>query len=548
MRLLIYCDDPGYGGTAVNAGLLAQGLVEAGHAVALAAAADITGQAPGVSHLPIDCDTMRGFFKTVSSRTEPEEVLLAARPDLTLFCDGAPDSSLAAKAVCRDWGIPYGIQVNYVAVDQIAAMGPRLEEARRAFDAALAVAAVSGENLTLLRLVFNLSPQRSGVIRNGRPLNFFEPVPEAERLARRDALGLTPDEVLCLTVARYEPRKGYRHLLAAAGLLHGRKDGQRLRFAAIGHCLDSGRRQVEALVAASPARDRVRLLGQRDDVREWLAAADIFALPSESEGMPLCVIEAMAQSLPVAASAVSGIPELLGDAGVLLPDPNVSPEATAQALANALAWLAADAPARVRLGQAGRQRALAHFTLPAMLRDWVGLVASLAPAVAASRPRWPDPADYRPPNKAGLGADIPVGEDVPAFPFLKDGWSHGEGSGRWTDGTRARLRLGLPEAARAGFVLELSGHPYPGGGAPLVMTLTADGRPAGRFAWPDAPENLDAALCCLPGSQGFPSQTDIVFSFDGAASPASRGESDDERLLGFFLTRLRIAPLGRGEA
>jgi glycosyltransferase involved in cell wall biosynthesis len=545
MRLLLYCDDPGYGGTAVNAGLLAAGLAAQGHDVALAASADITGNAPGLAFIPIDFDTMRTFAKTALSRVEPEAALLAAKPELVLFCDGAPDSSLAAKAVCRDWGIPYLVHVNYVAPSHPAQLGPRLAAVCRANAAALAVVAVSGENLALLRLAFGAPSGRSGVIHYGRPMAFFEPVAAAERLARRNALGLADDDVLCLTVARYEPRKGYRHLLAALRLLAGHPAGERLRFAAIGHSLGDGLRQMERTVAACGASGKLRLLGQRDDVREWLGAADIFVLPSESEGMPLCIMEAMGQGLPVVASAVSGIPEQLGDAGILLSDPNIFPEATARELAHALAGLAADPAARSRLGQAARRRALERFTLPAMLRVWAGLLDSLAPAVAAASPCWPDPATYLPPNTVPLGTDIPLGEDRDVAPFLKEGWSHGEPDGRWSEGTMARLRLGLPEAARDGFVLEIAGRPYRGGDAPLAMTVAVAGREVGRFAWPGAANPLRTAVCCLPDGQRLAQQTDICFTLTGASSPASHGESDDTRLLGFFLAHLRLSPLAR---
>lgn len=546
MRLLIYCDDPGCGGTAVNAGLLAAGLAGQGVDVTVAASADITGQAPGVVYIPIDYGTMRADAKTAVSRNEPEAIFLAVRPELVVFCDGAPDSSLAAKAVCREFGLPYVVHINYAAASHAAAVGDRLPEVVRANAAALAVVAVSQENLAVLRLAFGAPPQRSGVIHYGRPPAFFEPVSEAERRERRAALGLGPDDLLCLTVARYEPRKGYRHLLRAASLLAGQPAGARVYFAAIGHDVDGGRRALEDMVAATGLAGRVAVLGERHDVRQWLGAADIFVLPSESEGMPLCIIEAMGQSLPVIASAVSGIPEQLDGAGVLLPDPNSDPEATGQALARTLAALAADPEARRRLGQAARQRALAHFTAQAMLGAWMGLMRSLAPAVAAAAPRFPDPAAYRPANTVPLCRDIVLGDDAAVLEYLKDGWSHGEGAGRWTEGGRARLVLGLPPAARAGFVLELDGWPFRGRGeARLAVAVSVCGRELARFVWPGAPDRLALALACLPDEGLLPQQAEIVLVIDGATSPASWGLSEDARQLGFFLSRLRLSPLGQ---
>lgn len=548
MRLLIYCDDPGYGGTAINAGLLAAALSEADYDVGLAASKNLAEGAAAVVYFPIDFDTMRTFSKTAFSRVEPEAIFLAARPHLVIFCDGAPDSSLAAKAVCRDWGIPYVVHVNYVAPDHPAALGERLEAVRQANAAAVAVVAVSNENLALLRLAFGAPTALSGVIHYGRPADFFAPVSKAERQTRRQALGLSDADILCLTVARYEPRKGYRHLCAAAASLAGLPAGQRLRFAAIGHSVGDGRLLLDNLVAAHGLGGRLLLLGERHDIRQWLGAADIFALPSESEGMPLSIMEAMGQGLPVIASSVSGIPEQLGETGVLLPDPNTAPEATARVLAETLAALAADPTARRRLGQAARERALRHFTQEAMLASWSGLLDSLAPVVVGARPLWPDPARYTPPNSAPFGRDIPLGEDRRAAVYVKEGWSHGEQDGRWTEGESARLRLGLPEAARDGFVLELAGRPYRGGDAPLSLDISTQERAVGRFIWPGAPDPLEATLCCLPGNGRFPQQTDIVFHLRGVTSPAACGESDDARPLGFFLTRLRLSPLRRSQS
>jgi glycosyltransferase involved in cell wall biosynthesis len=106
---------------------------------------------------------------------------------------------------------------------------------------------------------------------------------------------------------------------------------------------------------------RVDLLGERDDVARQLAASDVFVLSSTSEGMPVSVLEAMAAGLPVVASAVGGIPELVGETALLVPPSD------ADALAEALDRLLADAELRRRLGAAARQRALEHFALDAFI-------------------------------------------------------------------------------------------------------------------------------------------------------------------------------------
>ncbi len=104
----------------------------------------------------------------------------------------------------------------------------------------------------------------------------------------------------------------------------------------------------------------VELAGERDDVPDVLARADVFVLSSRSEGMPISVLEAMAAGLPVVATAVGGVPEIVvdGETGLLVP------AGDADALADALRRLLADAALRRRQGAAGRRRAELLFDVP----------------------------------------------------------------------------------------------------------------------------------------------------------------------------------------
>ncbi len=113
----------------------------------------------------------------------------------------------------------------------------------------------------------------------------------------------------------------------------------------------------------------VELLGERDDVPALLAQGDVFALSTLSEGMPMSVLEAMAAGLPVVASAVGGIPEVVVDeeTGLLVPPDD------AGALATALGRLLSDPKLRRRLGEAGRRRAEERFDVPRFRRDHLAL-------------------------------------------------------------------------------------------------------------------------------------------------------------------------------
>jgi glycosyltransferase involved in cell wall biosynthesis len=125
----------------------------------------------------------------------------------------------------------------------------------------------------------------------------------------------------------------------------------------------------------------VELLGERGDVAELLATADVFVLPSRSEGLPMSVLEAMAAGLPVIASRVGGVGELVvdGTTGMLVPPGDVN------ALARALERVAGDPGLRVRMGQAGRRRAEVEFGLDRCRRAHVDLYR--AALRQAARPR-----------------------------------------------------------------------------------------------------------------------------------------------------------------
>jgi glycosyltransferase involved in cell wall biosynthesis len=129
------------------------------------------------------------------------------------------------------------------------------------------------------------------------------------------------------------------------------------------------RSTLEAEIGRLGIGDRVRLLGERRDIPELLGAADVFVLPSRSEGLPVSVLEAMVAGLPVVASRVGGVPELVaeGETGLLVAPGN------SDELAAALKRVLADRELRRRLGTAGRARVEQQFDLDSFRRAHVDL-------------------------------------------------------------------------------------------------------------------------------------------------------------------------------
>ncbi|HZA04104.1 MAG TPA: glycosyltransferase family 4 protein [Propionibacteriaceae bacterium] len=170
------------------------------------------------------------------------------------------------------------------------------------------------------------------------------PVTRMSRRAARAALGVAPAEVLVLTVARLAPQKNLGLVLDVAAAL---RDHRGLRFAVAGE----GPEQAALAERIATERLPVTLLGHRDDLGALLAAADIALLTSTWEARALVAQEALLAGLPLVSTAVGGVPDLVGDAAILVPPGNPA------AAARAVAELADDPAERARLADAGRRQA-----------------------------------------------------------------------------------------------------------------------------------------------------------------------------------------------
>ncbi len=149
------------------------------------------------------------------------------------------------------------------------------------------------------------------------------------------------------------------------------EQAQRLRLVLVGE--GALRARCQALLEQAGMADRAWLPGERSDVPALMRGLHLYVLPSRAEGISNTILEAMASGLPVLATRVGGNAELVleGETGWLVPA--ADPAALAQAL-----LAAAEEPLRAAMmGAAGRQRALAHFSLPAMVATYQTLYDSL---------------------------------------------------------------------------------------------------------------------------------------------------------------------------
>jgi glycosyltransferase involved in cell wall biosynthesis len=172
------------------------------------------------------------------------------------------------------------------------------------------------------------------------------------RAAARRRLGYAPEDIVVMSLARLEPIKGAPLTLRAFAHAAATRPALRLHLAGDGPLLDTLRDETAALGVAG----RVRLDGRWGAPHDLLPAADLFVLAPRNEGMGRAVVEALALSVPVIATRVGGLPEVLenGKAGLLVP-PDDAP-----ALAEAIARLADDATLRKEMGRRGRARSVEY--------------------------------------------------------------------------------------------------------------------------------------------------------------------------------------------
>ncbi|HEY8210643.1 MAG TPA: glycosyltransferase [Myxococcaceae bacterium] len=200
-------------------------------------------------------------------------------------------------------------------------------------------------------------------------------LPTFDRLALRIALGVqSPDEVVLLIAARLERWKGHRLLLDALSRL---RDDSRWRCWIAGGAQRRSEaaylRELQSMAAAQGLSSRVHFLGQRGDVPQLMAAADVLCQPNEGpEPFGIAFVEAMLAGLPVVTTSMGGALEVVPpEAGLLVP-----PDATA--LAGALAGLIASPERRAARGAAGARHAATAFTPGRRLPELAAGLAALS--------------------------------------------------------------------------------------------------------------------------------------------------------------------------
>ena len=190
-------------------------------------------------------------------------------------------------------------------------------------------------------------------------IDFSTFVPQYSRQEMRSALNVEDGSFVVLTVAVIRRVKRHEVALRAFKILHAALPGSVYLIAGDGPI----RHEMERLSSELGISEAVRFLGQRADIADLLQAADVTLLTSRSEALPQALTQSLGLGRPVVATAVGGVPEVVlhEKTGLLVPPEN--PPATAEALLR----IANDPAFAKSLGEQGKQHAIQHYSLEAML-------------------------------------------------------------------------------------------------------------------------------------------------------------------------------------
>jgi glycosyltransferase involved in cell wall biosynthesis len=199
---------------------------------------------------------------------------------------------------------------------------------------------------------------------------------------RKRFLGISETDPLIVLAGRLEPQKG--HWVAIDAMVAVLEEFPRAQLVFLGE--GSLRLQLEQLVQAKQLGANIRFAGYKNNVREWFAAADLSILPSFYEGLPMTVLESLAEGCPMVATAVDGTPEVIrnGETGILVP-----PGDAAQ-LGQAICKMLRDREFAKRTARAGQRDVLENFSVDNLvtrtqelyLRTWDQHLQKAAPPSA----------------------------------------------------------------------------------------------------------------------------------------------------------------------
>lgn len=350
---------PFLGGAEIGAERVALGLQRAGHnvVVLLGTRGETLDrmQAAGLKclYVPMQLTDKWRFWRYTLAQAALRRVLRRERPDV-IHSNDLPTHQMVSEAAGR-LGIPR------IAYHKFVFDGPAVDWMNK-YGAERHLFVSNGVMESLCRNSAKLRHGSRAVVNDGLTI---PPMPTStERLDARRGLGLPADRVIVLFAGQIIERKGVADLIDAWCRLSQDVCSQ-AKLVLLGGAQPGCEDYFEAMqqLAKRSAPD-ITFAGFRSDVRCWMTAADIMTLPSHMDPLPLAIMEAMSFGLPIVATSVTGIPEMVEheQSGLLVPPRDPS------ALAAALSLLIKDAQLRRRFGDQSRNLCQQRFSIEAQVK------------------------------------------------------------------------------------------------------------------------------------------------------------------------------------
>jgi glycosyltransferase involved in cell wall biosynthesis len=370
LKVLALIDHLAMGGAELLLSKFAAGAPAAGISYSVACLSDLGGnpageplRALGIQPVKLNCPERLGPKALLEVRRHIAQV----DPEIVHTHLGSAD--MLGSIAARTLGVP-AVSTLHNALwgrDRREQSRSSLAAAARRFGCARVIAVSRHARAEYLARGWD-KPERVVTIHNGIDVT---PEPGSGRALRAE-LGLAPDDLVIGMVSALRPVKGHAVAVEALKLLLERVPRARLLIAGQGQMYEAIMRQ------AADLGDTVVMAGRRGDVMRVFDAVDVCLHPSYADSFPGAVIEAMAASVPVLATAVGGIPEQVvdGETGMLVPAPP-----TAASIADGLERLLGDPELRRSMGAAARRRYEAELTGG----PWVARTRTLYDEILAER-------------------------------------------------------------------------------------------------------------------------------------------------------------------
>lgn len=376
-RIVLMSNTMDVGGAEGQIIQLAGALEGRGHEVHLASLLPPRGYGthPGVGQLRLPLTRLRLSRRSsaLSAIWQAVRFLKCASPDILISF--VYQANVLARIAGRLAGVP--VIISSVRNEQLGGWGHARDLVMRATDHFASITTTNSTTVAEALVERRVVPSdRLMVVPNGLDTRRYREA-ECDRLSMRRSLLVSDEQFLWMAVGNLREQKDFSTLIRAFALINPLEYPAQLRIAGEGHLQLALEAEIERLSVG----DRVRLLGLRTDVPSLLAAADCLALSSAWEGLPNVILEGMAAALPIVATRVGGVAELVehGRTGYLVPPRDVN------AMADAMQQMMARSESERRgTGALGRSIVEERFDWPMVMESWFALIDSYSIASASA--------------------------------------------------------------------------------------------------------------------------------------------------------------------